>query len=464
FDNLGTVALSLAGRSRDTESREKVGESNCELLRHRGARHHSRSGRRPVSVTGHVALYESSAPAFIPGKDEARNGLGICPVPAPAKEFDCLPVVDRDQGARAVAGNTGVIPGRLDQRGNTLCFAVGHAEGNAGIPVAPVAFSDVQAHHSGEVFVHLDVPGDRDRLGDEVASLQLTGLDVAFRGHDRVVVCDLSRNDSECLQLVNRLGPPVQDLNFLNTLVTGVNLIANLQLLDGDLALRSTNQSSSHETPRSTIHPEPAGNGVGVVSATFWVLANGLLSKANNICCGTRSPTDLLVFLLLKEGKHLGDDDRGHQVIRNVGKRSLAKPVLQTVRQPVQRRGGEGHEPIGQLTLSLPNELVDLTEDTALCVTHRRRVAGSGGLLAKLLHLVDSLRIGGESLLHTQSSTLASKGVHAMNELRADSLRPLRTHDGLAAREANRTTGTRNSVHVPAGSVPRHNAALCEPL
>src|SRR5690606_41289999 len=59
FDNLGTVALSLAGRSRDTESREKVGESNCELLRHWGARHHSRPGRRPVSVIGHVARYAS---------------------------------------------------------------------------------------------------------------------------------------------------------------------------------------------------------------------------------------------------------------------------------------------------------------------------------------------------------------------------------------------------------------------
>src|SRR5690606_25086256 len=126
FDNLGTVALSLAGRSRDTESREKVGESNCELLRHRGARHHSRSGRRPVSVTGHVALYESSAPAFIPGKDEARNRLGICPVPGLAKEFVQLPVVDRDQGARAVVSNTGVIrseehTSELQSRENLEC-------------------------------------------------------------------------------------------------------------------------------------------------------------------------------------------------------------------------------------------------------------------------------------------------------------------------------------------------------
>src|SRR5690606_34640416 len=39
FDKLGTVPLSQACRSRDTEIREKVRESNCELFPHRSARH-----------------------------------------------------------------------------------------------------------------------------------------------------------------------------------------------------------------------------------------------------------------------------------------------------------------------------------------------------------------------------------------------------------------------------------------
>src|SRR5690606_4696640 len=139
-----------------------------------------------------------------------------------------------------------------------------------------------------------------------------------------------------------------------------------------------------HSAPRSTVHPEPSSNGVGVISTTFRVLANRLAGPPNNICGSTSaSSPNLLILLLLKEGKHLGDDDRRHQVIRNVGKSALTKPVLQTVCQPVQRRGGEGHEPIGQLTLSLPNKLVDLAENASLSVAHRRRFPLSSGLLAK---------------------------------------------------------------------------------
>src|SRR5690606_32945371 len=119
---------------------------------------------------------------------------------------------------------------------------------------------------------------------------------------------------------------------------------------------------------------------------------------------------------------------------------------------------------VRQLALRHVDEVVDFLENTALSVAHRGRFTLGSGLLTKLLHLVYSLRIRRKSLLHTQSSALTSKGVHTVNEFRADSLRPLRAHKSFAARETNRSTGARNSVHVPAGSVPRHNAALCEPL
>src|SRR5690606_30196473 len=106
----------------------------------------------------------------------------------------------------------------------------------------------------------------------------------------------------------------------------------------------------------------------------------------------------------------------------------------------------------------------DLTEDATLGECHGRGVAHGSGLTTDLLNLVGSLRARSKRLLNSRRRPRPGSRLRPAAAIRANRLRPLGTHDGFAAREANRTTRPRNGVHIPPRSVARQDTALSEPL
>src|SRR5690606_30329008 len=220
---------------------------------------------------------------------------------------------------------------------------------------------------------------------------------------------------------------------------------------------------NEHRTPRSTVHPVPTGNGIRVISTALGVFTDALLSERDDVTGRTLTATDVLVLLLLKVTEELRNDGR-HKVVGDVGQGTLAEPVLQSRGKSGKSRLSERHEATGKLTLSLSNELVDLTEDAALGECHGRGFAHGSGLTTDLLNLVGSLRVWSKRLLNSLRPPLPGNRIHPVDEIRSNRLRPLGTHDGFAARESNRTTRPRNGVHIPPRSVARQDTALSEPL
>src|SRR5690606_36614945 len=55
---------------------------------------------------------------------------------------------------------------------------------------------------------------------------------------------------------------------------------------------------NEHRTPRSTVHPEPFGNGIRVISTALGVFTDALLSERDDVTGRTLTATDVLVLLL----------------------------------------------------------------------------------------------------------------------------------------------------------------------
>src|SRR5690606_16302542 len=131
---------------------------------------------------------------------------------------------------------------------------------------------------------------------------------------------------------------------------------------------------NEHRTPRNTGNRALTSNGIRAMSTALGVFTAALLSERDDVTGRTLTASDVRVLLLLKVTEELRNDGR-HKVVGDVGQGTLAEPVLQARGKSGKSRLSERHEATGKLTLSLSNELVDLTEDATLGECHGRGFA-----------------------------------------------------------------------------------------